>query len=154
MVFSGFSAHGTHVCHIFGSPFFLGGEVGLRLCLGLAGLRCALASPSARFRFAPSLLELRGGRGIDSAVPLNSATLHFAHGLRPMKKGKEKAAYVPARRIFFLAFFRTAHCLRGHYTTSFKKGKRGKSLKENVKLSKKFAPCILWKKRYNESTYC
>ena len=34
-----------------------------------------------------------------------------------MKKGKEKAAYVPARRIFFLAFFRTAHCLRGHYTT-------------------------------------
>ena len=55
-----------------------------------------------------------GGR--DSAVPLDSAALHLAHGLRPMKKCTQKAAYVPARHSFLCTFFRTAHCLLVHYT--------------------------------------
>jgi hypothetical protein len=48
--------------------------------------------------------------------PLTSAALQLAHGLRPMEKAKQKAAYVPAQRSFLFVFFRTAHCLPGHYT--------------------------------------
>ncbi|MDU4975586.1 MAG: hypothetical protein E6X19_23035, partial [Hungatella hathewayi] len=45
-----------------------------------------------------------------SAVHLSSASLHFGHGLRPMKKAEGKFAYVRAQHKFTFGFFRTAHC--------------------------------------------
>ncbi len=58
------------------------------------------------------------GLPVSPQCPLDSAAPHLAHGLRPMEKDKWKIPYVQAQRNFPSAFFRTAHCLRGYYTTS------------------------------------
>lgn len=72
------------------------------------------AGLGVRWRFA--YLTPDGAREVctvfDPAVHLHCASLHVGHGLRPMKKCKQKSAYVQAQRKFLLAFFRTAHCLR------------------------------------------
>lgn len=47
--------------------------------------------------------------GLYSSVQLYSASLHFAHGLRPMKKTGSKIAFVQAQRDFASGLFRTAH---------------------------------------------
>ena len=52
-----------------------------------------------------------------AAVQLDSAALHLAHGLRPMEESSGSRPYVQAQRPATAAFFRTAHCLRGYYTT-------------------------------------
>ena len=50
---------------------------------------------------------------------LDSASLHLVHGLRPMRKGRGYGALMQAWGGIPPSFSRTAHCLRGHYTSNF-----------------------------------
>jgi hypothetical protein len=68
--------------------------------------------PGPLMRLPGPLMRLPG-----PLCAFDSAALHLTHGLRPMKKGMGRFPYVPAQRQSAHAFFRTAHCLRGHYTT-------------------------------------
>ena len=88
---------------------------------GVCSLRIARGKGYARFAshgergmLASHRMGKRGAGGIDSAVKLDSAPLHLARGLRPIKKCRRESAYVPARRRFPPAFFCTAHCGAGH----------------------------------------
>ena len=78
------------------------------------------ALPSLGVMFAgsasPSLAEARGlapRRRSARSIPLRFISLT---GIRPMKKASQSAAFVQAQRCFLSVFFRTAHCLRVHYT--------------------------------------
>lgn len=51
-----------------------------------------------------------------AAVTLDSASLHLAHGLRPIKKVKSKFAYVQAQHKFAFTLFCTAHCQRVNFS--------------------------------------
>ena len=105
--------------------FFVGGGVG-SVCIvweekGYARFAshgekgyARFASHGERGMLASHRMEKRGAGGIDSAVKLDSAPLHLARGLRPIKKCRRESAYVPARRRFPPAFFCTAHCSAGH----------------------------------------
>ena len=62
---------------------------------------------------------LLGGSVAIGRSALDSASLHLVHGLRPMQKGRECVALVQARCGTLSSFLRTAHCLRGHYTSIF-----------------------------------
>lgn len=56
-------------------------------------------------------------------MQLDSASLHLAHGLRPMDKKERKSAFVRAQRGFPLLFIRMTHGLREYYTSSSLKRK-------------------------------
>lgn len=95
-------------------PFFRGEIFWGSLGRGNEGWDWGVLVCYDRWRFA--YLTPDGAREVcavfDPAVHLHCASLHVGHGLRPMKKCKQKSAYVQAQRKFLLAFFRTAHCLR------------------------------------------
>ena len=57
--------------------------------------------------------------GMKSAVELDCAALHLAHGLRPMQINENRFAFVLAQRKSVFIYLRTAHCLRGHYIIYF-----------------------------------
>ena len=57
--------------------------------------------------------------GMKSAVELDCAALHLAHGLRPMQINENRFAFVLAQRKAVFIYLRTAHCLRGHYIIYF-----------------------------------
>ncbi len=48
-------------------------------------------------------------------MQLDSASLHLAHGLRPMEAEVKAAAFVRAQRFCFDFCLRMAHCLRAVY---------------------------------------
>ena len=67
-----------------------------------------------------------------SSNPLRSFSLT---GFRPMAKIRQNTAFVQARRSFLPDFFRTAHCLRGHYNinkTSCLHGNSQRSVKDGT----------------------
>ena len=86
--------------------FFYGGRWAGRRFAGPA-----VAGASMGRLAAFSLLELRSA--------LDSAPLHLVHGLRPMRKGRGYGALMQAWGGIPPSFSRTAHCLRGHYTSNF-----------------------------------
>ncbi len=53
--------------------------------------------------------------GIYPAMQLDSASLHLAHGLRPMETSANIVAYVRAQRNYANLCLRMAHCLRAVY---------------------------------------
>lgn len=86
--------------------FFYGGRWAGRRFAGPA-----VAGASMGRLAAFSLPELRSA--------LDSAPLHLVHGLRPMRKGRGYGALMQAWGGIPPSFSRTAHCLRGHYTSNF-----------------------------------
>lgn len=86
--------------------FFYGGRWAGRRFAGPA-----VAGASMGRLAAFSLPELRS--------VLDSAPLHLVHGLRPMRKGRGYGALMQAWGGIPPSFSRTAHCLRGHYTSNF-----------------------------------